>query len=200
MLWIGITGGIAMGKSRVCQTLVERGFAVLQADQVVHELLSKNGGAVTKVLDEFGTEVKSADGGIDRKKLGAQVFADPLKLRKLEAILHPLVQSSVQDRRANLEKLRTAVAFYEIPLLFEKNLQDQFDEIIVVVADELVQIQRLKSREKLSDLEIRNRLNVQIPIAQKIKQADVVIDNNGNETDLKHQVESKIIARYQAQT
>jgi dephospho-CoA kinase len=200
MKWIGLTGGIAMGKSRVCQMLVQLGFPVVHADSIVHELLGPHGAAVASVSQIFGREFVTADHAIDRRKLGQSVFADPIKLRTLENVLHPLVQAECLMRRQKLAAQGHAVAFYEIPLLFEKGLQSQFDEVIVVAAPASLQRQWLKDRDGLSDQEIENRLKAQMPIEQKRAGAQVVIENTGDLSELKDKVQQLIAHRYQAQT
>jgi dephospho-CoA kinase len=200
MKWIALTGGIAMGKSRVCRMLVESGHPVVHADAIVHSLLGPRGAAVSAVAQVFGRDFVTVDQAIDRRKLGAQVFKNSSQLRTLENILHPLVQAEAENQRRELERAGHPVAFYEIPLLFEKGLQKNFDAIVVVTAPAERQRQWLATRDRLSDAEIDARLGAQMPIAVKVQGADVVIDNSGDEAHLEREVMEKILRRYQAQT
>ena len=185
MLWIGLTGGMGSGKSTAAKVLTQLGFPVLDADRIVHGLLTPGGTAEAEVIQTFGRSVCDASGRLDRRALGRAVFDDPEKLDRLEKILHPKVRAEVARRRQDLEKSGHAAAFYDVPLLFEKNMEDQFDAVLVVSAREDLRLARVRQRSGLSDDEIKSRFNRQLPVAEKEKRASAVIDNNGSEDDLK---------------
>lgn len=200
MLWIGLTGGIATGKSTVARIFRELGVPVVDADQVAREVVAKGGPAYPAVLQAFGSEILLPSGEIDRKKLGQKVFAKPNELRKLENLVHPLVQKHVAEFRKKYQDQGQAVAIYDVPLLFEKSLQDQFDKVIVVSSSEASQKSRMKKRDQLSDAEVESRLKSQRPLAEKIAKADFVISNEGSEDDLRKSVQDVLKLVLQAQS
>lgn len=180
MKWYGITGGIASGKSTVSQKLRNLGFKVVDADQLARDVVVKGSPGLQSVVDRFGGDVLSSSGELDRKKLGSKVFGQPTELLALENILHPLIRKETDARRAALAQAGEAFAFYDVPLLFEKQMEPLFDGIVVVAADESVQIQRMKTRDGLNDTEIAKRLAAQIPLKEKSAKAHFVIQNNGD--------------------
>lgn len=188
MKWIGLTGGIASGKSTAAQYLQELGFPVVDADQMAREVLAKDGPGLKAVVNQFGRELLDDNGELDRRALGRVVFAQEEKLRQLEAIVHPFVRDKMREEKTRFEQAHFPVAFYDVPLLFEKSLQDDFDLVVVVSSPEHLQRQRLKNRNSLSDQEITDRLSRQIPLVEKEKRADFVIHNSGTLADLKRQV------------
>lgn len=180
MKWYGITGGIASGKSTVSQKLRNLGFKVVDADQLARDVVVKGSPGLQSVVDRFGRDVLSSSGELDRKKLGSKVFGQPTELLALENILHPLIRKETDARRAALAQAGEAFAFYDVPLLFEKQMEPLFDGIVVVAADESLQIQRMKTRDGLNDAEIAKRLAAQIPLKEKSAKAHFVIQNNGD--------------------
>jgi dephospho-CoA kinase len=188
MKWFGLTGGIASGKSSVSQILKSEGFAVVDADAIAREVVEAGTPGLAAVQTHFGMEILKPDGSLDRKKLGKLVFGHPEKLLQLENILHPLVKQETHRQRSDHQAKGREFVFYDVPLLFEKKMQKEFDGIIVVTATNEIQRQRMKSRDQLSDAEISNRLQSQIPLAEKIKQATWVIENHGSLQDLRTSV------------
>lgn len=184
MLWIGLTGAMGSGKSTAAKVLMQMGFPVLDADRVVHGLLTPGGVVESSVIRTFGRAVCGTDGHLDRRALGRVVFGDAEKLDQLEKILHPKVREEVSRRRRDLEKSGFSAAFYDVPLLFEKKMDDQFDAILVVSAREDLRLKRVRTRTGLSDSEIEARFKSQLPLAEKEKRASAVVDNNGTENDL----------------
>lgn len=184
MRWIGLTGGIGTGKSTVSELFRSKGVPVADADQIAHQLVQPGKPGLKAVLQLFGNKVLKSDGSLDRKKLGQLVFQDKKALLQLEAILHPLVKEQVQKLRDDFAKQGHIFAVYDVPLLFEKNLQDQFDKIVLVYADPQVQFERILKRDHLSKDEINKRLNAQIPQDEKKQKADFVIDNSKSRDDL----------------
>lgn len=188
MKWIGLTGGIGSGKSSAAEILRDNGIDVIDADAIARQVTEKSGPGFDPVVALFGREILDSKGGLDRRRLGEIVFADKKKLEKLEHLLHPLVKAQVAKIRADLEKKEKKIAVYDVPLLFEKNMQDQFDMIIVVTCSVETQVKRSLARGTLSEKEIRARIAAQIPLSEKVKKADHVIANESTREDLKKQV------------
>lgn len=188
MKWIGITGGIGSGKSLVCEFLMEQGYSVISADKVVRSLSEPQGECYREILEKFGPEILDKQNHIDRKKLGAIVFNDINKLHELEKILHPEVKKRVSEIKSILTAQGKKLAFYEVPLLFEKKMQDQFDLILTVVASEHQQILRLKKRDGLSEQEAKIRIKAQLPMSEKIRESHFIIENSGTKEFLQKQV------------
>jgi dephospho-CoA kinase len=192
MRWIGLTGGIASGKSTVAELLRKRGFSVVDADKLAHEVIEPGTEAYTKVLNEFGSVILGPDNRIDRGRLGQIVFGDKTKLAKLEGFIHPAVQQATEEKRRALAAAGTLMAFYDVPLLFEKNLEGRFDGVLLVTCSEETQRARLRSRNKLTDIEIQRRLDAQIPLKEKEKRAQWVIENVGSLKELEKKVDALI--------
>ncbi len=188
MVWIGLTGSMGSGKSTAAKVLRGLGFAVLDADQIVHELLAKGTPVEAEILSTFGPAVQGPDGHLDRRALGQLVFSHADHLAKLEALLHPKVRSVVAKKKSHLWAQGVACAFYDVPLLFEKKMQDQFDYIVVVSADPDLRRARVKARMNLTDSEIDARMAWQIPPQIKEAAATAVIQNNGDEEALKEEI------------
>ncbi len=182
-MWIGLTGGIATGKSTVARLLKGLGHPVIDADIIAHTALVQGSPVHDKIVHVFGSEILNGT-TIDRTKLGRIVFRDKKKLNQLEEIVHPYVQEQVRHQRQRLSGKKYVWAFYDVPLLFEKNLEDQFDAIIVVAASKEMQIERLQRRSHLGDQEIQDRLKSQIPIEEKVKKTKFVLWNNDSEKTL----------------
>lgn len=188
MLWIGLTGGIATGKSTVSKILTELGHAVVDADQIAHQAFVPGTPTYEKVVATFGMSCLDEQGRVDRQKLGELVFSDPKQLSTLEAIVHPFVQAKVADLRCQYKDRGHKLAFYDVPLLFEKSLQEQFDQTLLVYCPEETQVSRMKQRDALSDREIEQRLRAQIPIDEKKALATEVIDNSADLRSLRENI------------
>lgn len=189
MLWIGLTGNIASGKSRVAQAFRQRGVPVIDADKLVHEI-SHQKEVLEEISQAFGPELETSSGELNRRELGKRVFQDPSKRRVLEGILHPRVREEVARLKASYLKQGVEKVIYEIPLLFEKNLESEFDVIILVEASEKIREERLHKRDHLSGEEIQSRMNSQMPSEEKRHRAQFIIENNGSEGELEEEVES----------
>lgn len=183
-MWIGLTGNTGSGKSTVSRMLQDRGIPVVDADAVARDVLAPGSPALGLVYAEFGEGLRSADGQLDRRGLGRLVFNDPEKLARLEGIVHPAVRRAVTEKRRRLESKGHKLAFYDVPLLFEKNMQDQFDGILLIASGEDVAIQRVMKRDSISRAEALARLKSQWPASRKIKHCDWVVHNDGNLSDL----------------
>lgn len=190
MKWIGLTGGIACGKSAVTTHLRSKGLVVIDADELAHLALSPGESSYTQIVNFFGPGILNSDSTISRKTLGSIVFADKAKLDFLEQSIHPWVQQETQKKRKALIDAGATMAFYDVPLLFEKNLQTQFDAVIVVACDEALQIERLQKRNGFTIEEAKKRIAAQMPIAEKIKKTPFVILNNGTLPELAKNTEA----------
>ena len=183
---IGLTGNIATGKSMVAAMLAELGARVVDADALAHQVVKAGAPAWQRVVEEFGRDVLQADGEIDRARLGARVFADPDALARLEAITHPAViaesERLLQEARAVASaqgKTAVQVVVLEAIKLIESGMSRRCDELWVVTSPHEQQVQRLTEKRALGVAEAELRIHAQPPQADKVAQADVVIDNSG---------------------
>jgi dephospho-CoA kinase len=193
MKWIGLTGGIATGKSAVAEIFRNKGIDVIDADPIAHQALVASSPVFGSIVQTFGQDVVSSNGNIDRQKLGEKIFANSALRLKLDALVHPFVRSQVALLKQKLVDQGCLLAIYDVPLLFEKNMQKNFDKIIVVTCDPLIQKQRLMKRNGLSEQEALLRIAAQLPMSEKIRQADFVIENNGSLEDLKNTVHKILV-------
>ncbi len=189
MKWVGLTGGIGSGKSTVSRMLRDLGYVVIDADQVARDVVQPGQRAYEGIVKAFGTEVLNSSGEIDRKRLARRVFSTPKSLKRLEEIVHPEVKKVVEAERLRFEKEGKEILFYEVPLLFEKGLEKDFDETVLVYCLENLQRARLKERDHFSDEEIEQRLAAQLSLSYKFERSDFVINNNGSLVDLKQEVQ-----------
>jgi dephospho-CoA kinase len=190
MLKVGLTGGIASGKSTVSEAFARLGAKVLDADEVAREVVLPGQPAWLKLQQAFGPEFFLPDGEVNRSKLRRLVFADPEERGKLNAIVHPEVMREIDFRFEQLtSSAEHAVVLVDIPLLIEVGVAHRFDKVVVVYANESVQVMRLMQRDGLSREEARQGLSVQIDLREKAKKADFVIDNSGTPGETQVQVE-----------
>lgn len=177
-LLLGVTGGIATGKSTVTRMLKEMGAAVIDMDIIARQVVEPGQPALKNIVGYFGKEVLQDDGTLDRKKVSKIVFNDPEKRKKLESFTHPLIyEEFFRQVNAIAEKNPNAVIQVEVPLLIELNLQHLFDKTILVYVPREEQIRRLTKRDGISEADAAQILAAQLPIAEKIKYADFVIKN-----------------------
>lgn len=188
MKWIGLTGGIASGKSTAARILREMGHSVVDADALARLVVAKNGPAYREVLSVFGPDFVDGNGDLDRKKLGQIVFAEKKKRVQLEQIVHPKVKSLALLEKSRLETEGKNIAFYDVPLLYEKNLEAEFDAVLLIYAPESIQIERMMIRNGYSESEARERMQAQIPIEQKLLRSPHVVMNTGKIEDLKMEI------------
>lgn len=194
MKWTGLTGSIATGKSTAKKLIEGLGISVVDADQISHKLTEVDQLGYQKILSHFGSSILHSDLTIDRKKLGQIIFSDINQKNVLENILHPLIRDEVQNLKKYYEKSGAEICFYDVPLLFEKNMQEQFDHIVLVWCSPHIQLQRLMLRNQLSEVEAKLRMGHQLPMAVKIKQSHFCLDNSSDVEDLNAQVK-KLIPR-----
>jgi dephospho-CoA kinase len=190
MLTIGLTGGIGSGKSSVSKWFKEKGIPVIDADQIVHELLDGNQEAIAELVKEFGTDILDASGEkINRRALGLKVFNDEKSRRRLEQIIQPRVNNIMRQERINLERRGFNICVWDAPLLIEGGLRLEVDQVWVVWVPREVQIERVYGRDKLSRTEIIDRILAQMDLDEKKKLSDVLIDNSGSWNDTQAQLE-----------
>ena len=175
---IGITGGIASGKSTVTEYLRQQGYQVIDADQVVHELQEPGGRLYQALLSTFGSSILQEDGRLDRAKLGAMIFGNPELLARSSQLQNEIIREELAHRRDLLAETED-IFFMDLPLLFELKYDNWFDQIWLVDVTEETQLSRLMARNALSQEKAEKRIAAQLSLQEKRKRADVLIDNNG---------------------
>jgi len=186
ILRVGLTGGIAAGKSTVASFLTQLGAGVIDADAVAHDVVSPQGPAYIEVVARFGRRILNADGRIDRAILGGIVFSDPGALEDLNAIVHPRVRAEAASRMAELESVGFGIAVLDAALLVETGMYRDLDRLVVVRCDAESQIRRLVPRG-LTRREAEMRLAAQAPVEHKVAVADYLIDTSGAIDDTRRQ-------------
>ena len=189
MLVVGLTGSIGTGKSTVAAMLAARGAWVVDADRIGHALQEPGPACHRQIAEAFGAEILEPDGRIDRRRLGARVFADPEARRRLEAIMHPAIWEACEREVRRAEAAGAPFSVVDAALILEAGQRHRFDVIVVVAAPEEVQMQRLAAERGLSEAEVRQRLQSQWSPALKAAHADVVIDNGGDLSATEAQVD-----------
>ncbi|MBU8787027.1 MULTISPECIES: dephospho-CoA kinase [Bacillus] len=193
-LVIGLTGGIASGKSTVAHMFQKRGITVVDADVIAKEAVEKGMPAYRKIAETFGEGVLLDNGGIDRKKLGELVFQNEDKRMQLNAIVHPEVRKTMIKERDEAIQAGERFVVLDIPLLYESGLEHLTDKVLVVWVPKELQLERLMKRNSLSEEEALNRIHAQLPLDEKRKKADAVIDNSGGLNDTENQLQELIEA------
>jgi len=190
MLKLGLTGGIASGKSFVAAILRENGFPVLDADSISHHLMEPGQAAHNEILEAFGADLRDSSGQIDRHKLAAIVFADPQKLARLNAILHPRVEQTIFRQLDDWRKSGAhPAAFVEAALLIEAGMASRLDGLVVAWSTPEQQLERLRARG-MSETEARRRILAQLPIEEKLKRATYTINCSGTLDETRAQVQA----------
>ncbi len=184
MILVGLTGSIASGKSLVASLWAERGAVVVDADRVGHDVIAPGGAAFEGVVHAFGEEIRGTGGEIDRKKLGQIVFADPDRMRELEAIVHPALLAELERRIHDAAVSGARVIVVDAALIYEFGIEDSFDLVVCVTTPPEAQLERLIGRG-LSAEEGRRRIAAQLPAAAKVSRAGLVIDNSGDRAALR---------------
>jgi dephospho-CoA kinase len=191
MLKVGLTGGIATGKSYVVGVLRELGCEVIDADTVAHAAVEPGQPAHQEIVEEFGPEVLEAGGAIDRTRLGAIVFADPSRRERLNAIVHPRVVEAQERWLADIAARNPqAIAIVDAALLIEAGAYRRFDQVVVVYCEPELQLARLMARNHLTREQALSRIAAQMPTAEKLKYADYTINTSGSFADTRRQVEA----------
>ncbi|MDR4948826.1 dephospho-CoA kinase [Neobacillus cucumis] len=194
-LVIGLTGGIASGKSTVSNMLKEMSITVIDADVEARLAVMNGEPAYKEIIEEFGHNILLENGEIDRQKLGSIIFNQADKRQRLNEITHPEVRKRMLEQVETAKKNKEEVIVLDIPLLFESKLTYMVEKTILVYVNSDVQIQRLMERNHLSSADAQARINSQMPLSEKMKLADAVINNNGALADTKHQL-LKILAQW----
>jgi dephospho-CoA kinase len=188
-LLVGLTGGIATGKSTVSALLRQLGCEIIDADLLAREVVEPGQPALAQIVTEFGRDVVTAAGALDRKKLGAIVFANPERRRRLEAITHPAIRDRFQARLDELaERGFVGLVVFDAAVMIESGNYKNMDRLVVVVTDQPTQLARLHGRDGTDDAENRRKVASQMPLAEKAKLADYVIDNSGDREATAEQV------------
>lgn len=185
---IGLTGGIATGKSTVSNILRENGIPIIDADQLTRRLQQPGSVGLKRLAAEFGQQVVQPDGQLDRQRLGQRVFSDPSSRRKLDQVMQPLIREAVADQLAIFKRQQVPAVVLDFPLLFEAHYDQDCDYIIVVAVNRQTQLQRLMARNGYSKQEAEERITAQMPLERKIQRADRVIDNSGSLDSTRKQV------------
>ena len=190
MILVGLTGGIASGKSMVSGLFHERGASIIDADKIAHEVVRPPGNPWKEIVNVFGKKILLPDKSIDRKKLAKIVFDDSEKREELNAIVHPYVFAEEEKQRKEIvEKDPKAVVIFDIPLLIETRSYELMDKVILVYVDRALQITRLMEREKIIRGEALKRIGAQIPLKEKKQYADYIIDGSLSLEELKKKVD-----------
>jgi len=187
---IGLTGGIATGKSTVARLLAERGARIIDADQLSREVVAPGSPALARIAELFGPQAVSADGTLDRQAVRELVFSDPAKRRALEALLHPAIAELARVRLEEARQAGAAVAVYMAPLLIEAGATGRVDEIWVVTVRPEVQLARLMARDQCSLEQAQQMVAAQMPLAEKERFGLVVIENSDSLEETARQVDA----------
>ena len=191
MLKVGLTGGIASGKSTVAEMFAGLGAKLLDADEIARKVILPGQPAWTKLQQTFGEYFFHADGKVKRSRLRTVIFSDPEKRKQLNDIVHPEVMKEIEKRSKQLSiSDQDGVLLVDVPLLLEVGMANRFDKVIVVYVSESVQIRRLRQRDGTSTQEAKHALSAQMPLSDKVGQADYVIDNSGTLEETRVQVEN----------
>jgi dephospho-CoA kinase len=190
-LRIGLTGGVASGKSTVAAALRARGAAIVDADAIAREVARPGGPAYPGIVEAFGPSVIGPDGALDRRGLAGRVFTDAAARRRLNALTHPHIRRRMAEDAAHLTASAGTVIVFDIPLLLDTTDGGDLalDGIVVVYADRETRLRRLTARDGMPEDDARRRLAAQVPLEDKVKRADWVIDNSGTPAETAAQVE-----------
>lgn len=187
MKLVGLTGGIASGKSTVAKILQSLGAAIVNADDLAREVVEPGHEAWKEIVASFGAEILQSDQTLDRQKLRTLIFNQPEARKRLESIIHPRVRALAEERIRQYAAAGYPVVIYEVPLLFEGNLQEWLRPVILVACDVETQTARLQKRDHLTAAEAEKHIAAQMSLKDKRRLADYVIENNGSLEDLERQ-------------
>jgi len=189
MILVGLTGGIATGKSTVAAMFAARGAAVVDADQIAHRLQEPGGACYREIVEAFGRGILDPSGRVDRQRLGARAFAEPALRQRLETIMHPSIWAACETEIRKAEAAGRSVCLVEAALILETGQRDRFQKLIVVTAPMEAQVARLQEQRGLTTDAAHRRLAAQWPGSAKARQADYVIDNGGDLAATRRQVD-----------
>lgn len=188
MIAVGLTGGVATGKSTVAKVMRQKGIAVINSDELAHQAIEPGGPAYEQVVADFGSEVLLPDGKINRRLLGEIVFGDQAARKRLEGIVHPIVIEGIRQELEHYSKDGAQIVVVEVPLLFEVGLMNLFDYVWVVSASYEHQLRRILERDRLTEVKAKERIAAQMSLEDKKKRADAVITNDNGLDSLEKQV------------
>lgn len=197
MKLVGLTGGIASGKSTVAKILERLGAAIVNADVLAREVVEPDQEAWKDIVARFGPVVLQPDQTLDRQKLRTVIFNDPDARKELEAIIHPRVRALAEQRIREHGAAGFAIVVYEVPLLFEAKIHEWLRPVILVACDIDTQRRRLEQRDQIDSAAAQKIIDAQMSLAEKRRLADYVIENNGSLSDLERQVR-EVLAKIQA--
>ena len=197
MKLVGLTGGIASGKSTVAKILERLGAAVINADALSREVVEPGKDAWKEIIDAFGAGVLQPDQSLDRQKLRTVIFNDSDGRKKLEAIIHPRVRALAEEKIREHAVAGYSIIVYEVPLLFEGNLHEWLRPVILVACDVDTQRARLQERDRLTQTEAQKHIDAQMSLTERRRLADYVIENDGSLADLEQQVRA-VVEKIQA--
>lgn len=189
MITIGLTGGIASGKSTVSKMIQEAGIALIDADVFAREALDPGETAYDKVVAHFGENILGSDGSVDRKKLGSIIFNDTNERNVLNGIVHPAVRQKMNKKKDAYQREGRSAVVLDIPLLFESRLTKTVDRILLIYVNEITQFKRLMARDGLTKQEALSRIRSQTSLYKKCDAADAVIDNGGTVAETRRQLD-----------
>jgi len=184
---VGLTGGIASGKSTVAKILQSLGAAIVNADDLAREVVEPGHEAWKEIVASFGADILQSDQTLDRQKLRTLIFNQPEARKRLESIIHPRVRALAEERIRQYAAAGYPVVIYEVPLLFEGNLQEWLRPVILVACDVETQTARLQNRDHLTAADAEKHIAAQMSLKDKRRLADYVIENNGSLEDLERQ-------------
>lgn len=187
-LVIGLTGGIASGKSTISSIFKAVGWPVIDADLIARQIVMPGSKGLEQIVSRFGSQMLNSDGTLDRKKLGKTVFDDQKKLNDLDKIEHPLIQEAIDDQLAEFKKQNLPVVVLDVPLLFETGMDEECDLTVLAVVDQATQLKRLMKRDQIAKADAIKKIDSQMSLKEKMQRADVIIDNNGTPEQTRSQV------------
>ncbi|MCM2675255.1 dephospho-CoA kinase [Alkalicoccobacillus plakortidis] len=185
---IGLTGGIATGKSTVANMIKQAGVPVVDADVIAKEVMQVGGAAFDQVVSTFGEDILQEDGSINRSLLGDRIFSDEGQRKKLNAIVHPVVREQLLSKAKAYQQEGHKHVVLDIPLLYESNLFHLVDKVLLVYVQPDIQLERLVTRDKNGVEQARSRMNAQIAIDEKVERADEIIRNHGSKEETERQL------------
>ncbi|WP_315069683.1 dephospho-CoA kinase [uncultured Clostridium sp.] len=188
MIKIGLTGGIGTGKSTVSNILKAEGLKIIDADAIAKEVLEKNPNILEMVRAQFGAGFFDWRGEFRRKEFGNHIFRFPKQRIKYESIIMPYIKQTIEDQVEKLENKGEKIIILDAPTLIENNMHNEMDYIILVYADNSIQIQRVMNRDKLTKADAVSRINSQMSMEEKKEFANIIIDNNNDLVDTQKQV------------
>ena len=185
---LGLTGGIASGKSTADHFFQKQGLPLIDSDQIAHQILTPGQEGYNLVVEKFGPGFLTATKEIDRRRLGQTVFSDQSRLQTLNDITHPLIFREIEDRIAQNKRMKKPLVIVDAPLLFETGGQSYCDQTLLLAVPEQIQLERLQARDGLDEAEALKKIHSQMPLAQKEKLADYVVTNTGTISELENKL------------